>query len=605
MENEKCIPIVLLILVILTSPSVYAGDLATSANIPNIAPAVDVGLTPDDGPAPGVQIINPDTNTNKTVTISANVTDMNRYGDVVSVTANITGPGVVEDSPVSLNLSYVINVTTAVYIGTFNMSNHSEGRYEVEITAIDSGNLSGVGATNFIYLYALQPDTVVASISLSANPKTIKADGISNSTITAYLRNNSNLVANGTLVNFSTTLGTILPVQAYTVNGRAAAILTSSNAGTAVVRASSGGVSATTHLVIANITSTMANKTTNSTTITVGNSNVVANVTIQNGSIIINTDNADDANNTANNATAGTTISIDIGGGAKLMVTLEENAICENTTVFASISIILLNNPSNTYQTRAAGNSTVDLDVRFSGRFTPENLKFTLTQRGCLDDAAELADAGTSAIKNNLIAAFGISGVSCLDIDNNTACVIHSELSGADLSPEDIEEVPITITVSKDWFNYVAANNVSNVKIFKINDTTGIVEEIKNVRKVKIKETDTTITFDTEFCGFSLFALLSKPTPTTSTPTPFKTSLGGRNRTFPPSPSPVPTVIATPTETPTLAPTIAPTETPTQTPAPAIPAAQVPVMRWFMVLIAIFISAIIVLTGYLCMRKRS
>ena len=601
---KKCIPIVLLILVISTCPTVYADNLATSANIPNIAPTVDTGLTPDDGPVTGVQIINPDPNTNKTVTISANIIDMNGYGDIVSVTANITGPGVVEDSPVSFSFEKVINVTTAVYKGRFNMSNHFEGDYEVEITATDSGELSGVGSTNFTYLCALQPSATVTSISLSANPKTIKADGISNSTITACLRNNSNMVANGTLVNFSTTLGIISPAQAYTISGRATTILTSSiNAGAAVVCASSGSVSATTHVVIENITSTTANKTINSTTITVGNLSVVANVTIQNGKVIIDVANADDAINTANNATAGTTISIDIGGGAKLMVTLEKNARCENTTVFASVRSILLNNPPNTYQTRAAGNSAVDLDVRFIGSFTPENIKFTLNQRDCIDDVAEFVDVNASMIKSNLIAAFGISEMSCSYINNNTTCIVHTELSGTNLSPEDIKEVPITITVSKDWFNSVAANEVSNVRIFKINDTTGIVEEMKSVTKVK--ETNTVITLGTEFGGFSLFALLSKPT---LTPAPFKTSGGGRSSgTFLPSPSPVPTAIAIPTsiEIPTLAPTIAPTETPAQTPAPTIPAAQVPVMRWFMILIAIFISVIIILTGYLLMRKRS
>ncbi len=608
----KCVLIVPLILASLTHASVYAGSLATSADVPNIAPTVDAGLTPDNDPAPGVQIINPDTKMNKTVVISANVTDMNGYGDIVSVTANITGPGVVVDSPVSLSFDTAVNVTTARYKGKFNMSNHSEGDYEVEITATDSGELTGVGSTSFIYLYALQPDTVITSLSLSANPKTIKADGISNSTITACLRNNGKLAANGTLVDFSTTLGTLSPALAYTINGRTTPILTSSIfAGTAVVSASSGGVSATTLVVIENITSTTANKTVNSTTVTVGNSSVIANVTIQNGTVIINTGNAGAANNTANNATAGSTISSDIGGGAKLVVTLEKDVICENTTVFTDISSIRWDNPPNTYQTRAAGNSTVDLDVRFIGSFTPENLKFTLNQRDCIDDAAEFVDADASTIKNNLIAAFGISGVSHSDIDNNTTCIVHAELSGTNLSPEDIKEVPITITVSKDWFNVVAGGKVSNVRIFEFNDTTGIVEEIKNVTKVN--ETNTAITFDAGFSGLSLFALLSEPTAGKPTPSPtYVYHKGGGHplKSDGDGLGDVDEILkgtdVTSIEIPTLAPTFTPSAIPTQTPTPT-PVVSVPRLRLpplFLILIAIAIIIIIASTIIMMLRRK-
>jgi hypothetical protein len=100
-----------------------------------------------------------------------------------------------------------------------------------------------------------------------------------------------------------------------------------------------------------------------------------------------------------------------------------------------------------------------------------------------------------------------------------------------------------------------------------------------------------------------------------TTPTPAPTSStggGGGGGYVPTTPTPKPTekppaieeVAATPS--PTLAPTVtSPTATPAQTPAPTIPVAQVPVMRWFMILMAIFISVIIVLTGYLLIRKMS
>lgn len=97
-----------------------------------------------------------------------------------------------------------------------------------------------------------------------------------------------------------------------------------------------------------------------------------------------------------------------------------------------------------------------------------------------------------------------------------------------------------------------------------------------------------------------------KPTPSP----PSEEGGGGGGGAFIPLPSPTltPYLTATPVpaETSKLAPTVTPpTATPAQTPAPTIPAAQVPVISWSIIMIAIFISVIIVLTGYLLIRKMS
>lgn len=153
------ISILTIVIIVLYSTFVFAladnVGVDVDTTVPNIAPSVDVELIPDDDlTTPGVQVINSDTSTNKTVTIVANVTDMNGWDDLTGeVTANITGSSVVEDSPVSLSFDNVINVTTALYIGTFNMSNHLEGDYKVEVTATDFGGLTGVGSKKFTYLY--------------------------------------------------------------------------------------------------------------------------------------------------------------------------------------------------------------------------------------------------------------------------------------------------------------------------------------------------------------------------------------------------------------------------------------------------------------------
>lgn len=143
-------------------------EVTLGATVLNAAPSVTVKLTPDDAPAPGVQVINPEpATTNKTVTIIANVRDLNGYDDLTGVvTATITGPSVVADSPVSLSFNSVVNVTTVTYTGSSNMSNHSEGDYKVEVTATDFGGLTGVGSATFTYSYGIceLPDLVVTDV---------------------------------------------------------------------------------------------------------------------------------------------------------------------------------------------------------------------------------------------------------------------------------------------------------------------------------------------------------------------------------------------------------------------------------------------------------
>jgi len=109
---------------------------------------------------------------------------------------------------------------------------------------------------------------------------------------------------------------------------------------------------------------------------------------------------------------------------------------------------------------------------------------------------------------------------------------------------------------------------------------------------------------------FTVTASGEQPTPM-PTPPPSNdrdSSSGGGYVPTTPTPTEKPPAVGdvAATSSPTLAPTVTPpTATPAQTPAPTTPAAQVPVMRWFMILMVIFISVIIVLTGYLLIRKMS
>lgn len=105
----------------------------------------------------------------------------------------------------------------------------------------------------FFWLLALGASLFPTSVSaqqaeairLSAKPVNVLADGVTSTTITAEVRNGDGaLVADNTIVNFSTTLGTI-ESTAPTRGGQASVSLVSSTiAGTAIVTASSGGATA-------------------------------------------------------------------------------------------------------------------------------------------------------------------------------------------------------------------------------------------------------------------------------------------------------------------------------------------------------------------------
>lgn len=201
MRLSKSILIVLAVLIACSTfhlTSVSANDAASSADVPNTRPVVDVGLAPDDDPAaPGVQVINPDWESqNRPVTITATVADMNGRGDLTgTVAAVVTGPSVVEESPVSLTFDHAIDVTIAVYTGAFNMSDHAEGDYTVNVTADDAGGLSGTGQESFTYLYTAGDVTPPTVINPVADPASIVADGVEESELNVDVADASGIYA--------------------------------------------------------------------------------------------------------------------------------------------------------------------------------------------------------------------------------------------------------------------------------------------------------------------------------------------------------------------------------------------------------------------------
>ena len=200
MRIDKIILIVLIILIVsATHLTLVSANYATSnTTVINTAPTVDIGLAPDDDPAaPGLQVINPNwETTNRTISITSTVSDMNGWEDLTGiVTAGITGPGIVGNSPVSLFYVHSTSVTDAVYTGVFNMSDHAEGDYAVAVTADDSGGLSGTGSENFTYLHIAADTTSPTVTDPVANPDLIIADGTGESELSVNVFDASGIYA--------------------------------------------------------------------------------------------------------------------------------------------------------------------------------------------------------------------------------------------------------------------------------------------------------------------------------------------------------------------------------------------------------------------------
>ncbi len=91
----------------------------------------------------------------------------------------------------------------------------------------------------------------IAQITVTASPSSISADGTSTSTITATVKDASENPANGASVTFTTNLGTITSPHTTDSDGVATATLTAgTTSGTAVVKATANGASATTTVTL-------------------------------------------------------------------------------------------------------------------------------------------------------------------------------------------------------------------------------------------------------------------------------------------------------------------------------------------------------------------
>jgi hypothetical protein len=153
------------------------------------------------------------------------------------------------------------------------------------------------------------------------------------------------------------------------------------------------------------------------------------------------------------------------------------------------------------------GTATTDLDVKYTGNFTPANLILNLTLREDIEDVADLVHANSTTIENNILYKLNLTDKNRLELVNNTAIVVYAELSGKYVE-NNVTGVPINITVNKTWFDTVAEGDLNNVTMFKISNT-GKVEKARPPKKVVIDGNN--VTFCITYDNFSVFAVIGQP----------------------------------------------------------------------------------------------
>jgi len=164
----------------------------------------------------------------------------------VTITATVTGA---DGNPVADGSTVTFSASASTLSG--GSATTTSGKASVTLNNLGStGSVlvtaSYSGISGFVSVTYVPGS--VASITLSANPISIIADGTSTSIISAYVYDGyGNYVADGTTVTFSTNLGTLSSTTATTSIGLATATLTSGTTqGTATINASAGGVIQTT-----------------------------------------------------------------------------------------------------------------------------------------------------------------------------------------------------------------------------------------------------------------------------------------------------------------------------------------------------------------------
>jgi len=142
-------------------------NLLISAEITGSAPKILNIYIADDNKATQKYEVNPVPNSNKTVVISANISDENGADDVSSVTALITGPGLSKNAILTKQSN--IDALTAAFSGSFSMAYYNlPGSYNAAVTATDLTAMSNTSLSGFDYTSMTAVFIDTASMSFSS-----------------------------------------------------------------------------------------------------------------------------------------------------------------------------------------------------------------------------------------------------------------------------------------------------------------------------------------------------------------------------------------------------------------------------------------------------
>lgn len=216
-----------------TDASGIANTTLTSAVVSGTATVVAAVSSSSDSVE--VEFVDPNS---PEVSVSANPTAI--FADGVStstITAEVTGGGIPKQGVVVTftttlgDISPITATTDASGIATATLTSGVISGTATVVAAIDS-------ASDSVEVVFVDPNTPL-SVAVSADPTVIFADGVSSSTITAFV-GCGGIPEQGVVVTFTTTLGDISPLTATTdASGIAVAMLTSGEvSGIATVTAS-------------------------------------------------------------------------------------------------------------------------------------------------------------------------------------------------------------------------------------------------------------------------------------------------------------------------------------------------------------------------------
>ena len=444
------------------------------------------------------------------------------------------------------------------------------GRNTITIIATDNSTNRNSRTITRIVNYSV-PVAVpgnTSKISLVSNPAALDADGQDKAIIVADFTDvNGTAVIDGTNVLFTTSVGLLYLTEsdigkvpgsqalyAQTLQGIATVVLVSSTSpGTSYVNALANNVSASVGIAFkatSNLGDTLGDVSlfiTHSPTFVEDNCSIEINGGI--GDIRLSTA-------TAIGIVNGTRIGYNIG--ASTINIIISNPIIVGDHVIFTLDSIMLNNSQIKSNFTGIGNVSSDVDVGINTTSKLSGMIFTMSLHpNIADDLMSREGLDVGLVGSDVILTALQSSLGITDVGKHIAFVTSAQLDGATV--QDILEVPISMTVSGNWYRTMAASTLNNVHLAEIH-SNGTVGMIQTPRSFTYDSVNDSYTFVFSMKGFSTFALIG----TIAAAAPSGRGNGGGGdgggySSVTPTPAPTSTVALTPTSTPTSTPALTPT----------------------------------------------